>query len=985
MRFAKRLAALILAVTMILGNSAPVIAEGGDEHSFYAKTSDDWEIVEDGEYTLEQETFFTIRPSEGGDAVAFHPENHLTVTPDNIVQVIPKNPQSEGFYKEFLLKPLANSDATITYTDGEKTATMKLTVEGVAPLTYSYHVIDSDGFLTKIEGSSYQVTDVATDFQIRDSVDKPVIIGDPQSDFEVTGNLGVFGNKGSSEFRIVVFDKIGGTVTHTPTGTPITIDASGVPTSYSLTQIAQGGNKKNFATEDNINSQNFLDRSTLTLYEQPGIDVEATLSTAFIIESQTGSAFTYTFEDGVHKFDINRLHTGSADNVETSTITLATTIDGTKYTFSKTIHITRTEEDIVTIPHSTIDAVNTAIANVSTESTAARQIILQLPGGNIIADADDTIHLSKRVTLRGGNNTVIKGGVNITANVPEQGEDGAAARLENLTLDGNGAGTGITGTGYAAITQGVTIKNFEVGFDNTKGALSFAFGGIHFEGNNTALILKSVSGQRQSTGGFTFKNNETAIQIVAGSNPNAYAFKLHTSNFIENDVNIQNDTNIAYNFALNHYDDVTKKFVGEQFTNTPSVVYYPYYDGKLELSNGIIVNEAALSLIIDKENLGNVPIENGAVTKLSAANFAGENVSLTMDGVNPDGSASKVASWGFDANPAPILVTVFNPTIGTKLQGTSDNAVETIPADATYQPVSFAHSGALPGVATVNLVKTEAAPTTELKLYKVVGNQLVKQPEAVTFDGTEYTFLRPDCSDYIITDAEISSTVRPPNSGSSSGGSASDYTSSGEIASAIGNASNGVANIAVSSRPLIGSAAFDTLRSNPGTTLILQGDGYSWSFKGSDITANIPGLIYLNTKISDTSPNQDRLSRLAGGAELLHVYFSHHGQLPGKATISVAVPAKYNGQKLNVYYYNERTGSFETIRLNAPAQNGRLSFDITHCSDYVITPAVLSTTAPKNPSTGAHSSDGQSVMPVLTLILAVISVYMLRSKNKKAI
>lgn len=986
MRFVKRIMPLVLVIAIIFGSGLAqftINADDSDNHLRWGHNTPDTKLWEDNnapevEVDCDNEPLvIEAKVSDFSETPSSPPVNKTNILAnldyDNTIVSITQT-------NEFVIAitPLQNDTATIIYTDPDSgnTATLTLTISNVVPLTYSYYVFSQPGPPTKIDGDSYQVTDISTDFLLRDNTGKDIAA--QKSDFTIDdeNNLDIFSSGKQNAFNVRVFNREGGTITHKATGAELTINASNVPTSYSLWHKSEGTIGVNFVEVYSGTSQEHIDRSTLVLFEHPGIDKIATPNSSFTVKNKTGDAFRYEFKNNEHVFEVDRSKTG------TSSITLATTIGGKEYTFTKTITYTEPQEQVTTITETTIDAINAAITN-SEESTPGEPVILQLPDGDIIAGTANTVNLSKRVTLRGGNNTVIKGGVNITANVPDQGGDGAAARLENLTLEGNGTGTGITGTStsYAAITKGVTIKNFDVGFDNTQGALSFALGGIHFENNDIALILKSVSGQRQSTGGFTFKDNETAIQIETGGNNNAYAFKLHTSNFIDNDVNIKNNTDIAYNFALNHYDDVEEKFTGT------TVVYYPYYDGELVLNNGIIQNEGSLKLMIDEKNLGNVPMENGAVTKLSATNFAGKDVSLQMDKVNDNGSADKVASWGFNASSASNpSVTSFNPTIDTTLRPGSNPAIAKIPTGTTYQPVSFAHSGALPGVATVNLVQTdEAAPTNNLKLYKVVNNQLVKQPEAVNFDGTQYTFLRPDCSDYIITDAEIRSTANQPSDNPVADSSADSYTSSADVASAIGSASNGVANVSVASRPLIGTAAFDTLRSNPGTTLVFQGDGYSWSFKGSDITGNVPGLVYLNTRISSTSPNQDRISRLAGGKELINVYFSHHGQLPGKATVTVEVPAKYNGQRLNVYYYNASRNVFEVIRLGAVAQNGRLGFDITHCSDYVITPEALPASAPTNPSTGRTPAAGSLEAAWAALLAAGMMTWVIRRKSKGTI
>lgn len=80
-------------------------------------------------------------------------------------------------------------------------------------------------------------------------------------------------------------------------------------------------------------------------------------------------------------------------------------------------------------------------------------------------------------------------------------------------------------------------------------------------------------------------------------------------------------------------------------------------------------------------------------------------------------------------------------------------------------------------------------------------------------------------------------------------------------------------------------------------------------------------------------------------------------QLPGKATIDLAVNNKYNGKTLDFYYYKAAAKRLEMAETGIPVKNGKVSVSITHCSDYILSPIPLNENGVKvNPNTGVESS-----------------------------
>lgn len=134
-----------------------------------------------------------------------------------------------------------------------------------------------------------------------------------------------------------------------------------------------------------------------------------------------------------------------------------------------------------------------------------------------------------------------------------------------------------------------------------------------------------------------------------------------------------------------------------------------------------------------------------------------------------------------------------------------------------------------------------------------------------------------------------------------------------------------------------------------------QEDGlvYSWTFdKNSEyndyIEENHKINIDLGLKILNENNNNiinDMVER-----EKLILSFNHHGSLPTTAHMKVNVSGKYkNGEKLNLYYYNEEENKIELINDNIIVQDNLAEFEIEHCSDYFLTASIVQDTAnPQN-------------------------------------
>lgn len=115
-------------------------------------------------------------------------------------------------------------------------------------------------------------------------------------------------------------------------------------------------------------------------------------------------------------------------------------------------------------------------------------------------------------------------------------------------------------------------------------------------------------------------------------------------------------------------------------------------------------------------------------------------------------------------------------------------------------------------------------------------------------------------------------------------------------------------------------------------------ESYSWSFEKDKIGESIA----LNFNIDFESSKEDEINLLTNNIDKTYLSFSHHGSLPSSADLKVYIGNKYeNGQKLNLYYYNDKKNEVELIKENIEVKDGYVEFPIEHCSEYFLSGAIV--------------------------------------------
>lgn len=441
---------------------------------------------------------------------------------------------------------------------------------------------------------------------------------------------------------------------------------------------------------------------------------------------------------------------------------------------------------------------------------------------------------------------------------------------------------------------------------------------------------------------------------------------------------------------------------------------------------------------------------------------AGEAIEISA--TNEDGKATWVynqetlSDMDFDATSTNIAVS-------DSLSNTAADTVTGNKGDATvYQEINFAHSGALPGAAriTVDGALDETAAEAELHLYHIDGDKLTLEPNAevkVTVDTQAeknyYSFTGDHCSEYIISTKIIaeesgddsgnggtgSEGTTGGNTGSTSGStsgssgsssastatpaptatpaapaqsavqktpSVNDFVSALDVEEKLEASATGEAVIDITGKDLVSAKAFEVLAENPDKALVFETDGFKWTFAASDITdANAISGTTFKPAISLDSPNVDEIRDLVGEAAngFTHIYFQHHGKLPGKAKVEIFVGKAEAGVTKHVYHYLPERSGFEYMGTTVITQDGWAAFEIYGCSDYILSDVMLDTslvleaeteapapeasvgdTAPEVvPETPAENG-GVGALPII-IVIAVIAVaaifFIIRRKGEK--
>ena len=142
---------------------------------------------------------------------------------------------------------------------------------------------------------------------------------------------------------------------------------------------------------------------------------------------------------------------------------------------------------------------------------------------------------------------------------------------------------------------------------------------------------------------------------------------------------------------------------------------------------------------------------------------------------------------------------------------------------------------------------------------------------------------------------------------------------------------------------------------------------YSWTLNYK----NINDKNNYDFGLSFTSKNLKKILELTNYSEMLNLNFNYSGDLPKGTKIKIYVGDRFlDGEKLNLYYYNETDEMMKFIDKNLSVENGFVSFEIEHCSEYILTRAtLLNNSNDINPFLVTSIIEGIIIISLLILIV----------------
>lgn len=159
-----------------------------------------------------------------------------------------------------------------------------------------------------------------------------------------------------------------------------------------------------------------------------------------------------------------------------------------------------------------------------------------------------------------------------------------------------------------------------------------------------------------------------------------------------------------------------------------------------------------------------------------------------------------------------------------------------------------------------------------------------------------------------------------------------------------------------------------------------RGLNYSWQFqKEADKNISIEDSLYIDEDLrlslnADTT-GANRIEDKVDQKKLI-VSFDYHGTLPLKTTVTIDVRDKFkDGESLYLYYYNPDNDTIEYIMKDVKVNNGLVSFEIEHCSDYFLTAAVV------NDAVNNPQSVNYIIIGLVVVVFILIAITLKQSKK----
>ncbi len=143
---------------------------------------------------------------------------------------------------------------------------------------------------------------------------------------------------------------------------------------------------------------------------------------------------------------------------------------------------------------------------------------------------------------------------------------------------------------------------------------------------------------------------------------------------------------------------------------------------------------------------------------------------------------------------------------------------------------------------------------------------------------------------------------------------------------------------------VIASDIFASAKEN-NEAVSLIGEGYRWNFSANSIKDSAEGFnaeIYVGQAVPQEAIEAIQSATNVEVGELYPFSFSHHGELPGVADITIEVAPALTGKTVYIYYLNDKNVPVQSGK-GVVADDGTLTFSTDHCSVWFLSEEKLDT------------------------------------------
>lgn len=139
---------------------------------------------------------------------------------------------------------------------------------------------------------------------------------------------------------------------------------------------------------------------------------------------------------------------------------------------------------------------------------------------------------------------------------------------------------------------------------------------------------------------------------------------------------------------------------------------------------------------------------------------------------------------------------------------------------------------------------------------------------------------------------------------------------------------------------------------------------YKWVIDGKKIDKSFE----FNTLVNLDSKYKNEIDKLTNYVDAIYLDYSYSGELPKDTEFSLYVGDKYNnGDKLKLYYYDVDNNNMILEEDELVVSNGYVKYKIEHCSNYVLTQALLN----------EEIGNGFDIEKIIIIIQGVIILFMI--------